>query len=169
MKVIGLILSAFFILSCDKIPVELNSKSIFFKKDSLNTTIISDSNYKEHFFQRLNENHKYGLGYSYQLKDDDAKNGLGLVVKGKIRTNNIYSSGSVVVILFNNENQVHWIPINLNYHVVDLNKWNRFYDSISLPKSTTEYPYNKMFVQTTLGDSRTENFDLDSLYFSIKK
>jgi hypothetical protein len=169
MKVILFNLLLLLLLSCDRIPVKLDEKSILFQEDSLNKTIIVDPNSKNHFFQRLNENYKYGIGYTYQLNDNDAKNGLTFVVKGKVRTNNIYSNGSIIIILSNNTEQTHWIPNNLKYHIVDLNSWNWFYDSINLPKSTKEYPYNKIFVQTALGDSKSENFDLDSLKFVIKK
>jgi len=159
----------FFIIACERIPVEVASKTFTFKEDTLNIINVSDSASQDHYFQRLDSAHKYGFSFNYKLTEDDRKSRLALIVKGKIRSNYIYSNGAIVFITHQDEKQTHWSPNNLRNHIVDLNVWNRFYDSIALPENTEWYPFNSIVVQSMLGDSKFEKFDLDSVTFKIKR
>lgn len=150
-------------------PVELISKTFTFEKDTLNKTIVSDSLLRDYYFQRLDTVNKHGFLFNYRFKEEDIKSRPTLIIKGKIRSNYIYSNAAIIAIMTHDNIQVHWLPINLRTQIVDLNVWNKFYDSILLPKSTNEYPINSIAVESFLGDSKNENFDLDSVTIIIKR
>lgn len=169
MKYILFILSCL-LFSCAQDPEIIASRHFYFSKsaDSANLLIAEDSSSKGHHFLRLDSLHKFGFSFDYKLRDTDYNKRLIVVYRGKIRTNHIYSSGSMVSVLSNNSKVTHWRPNNLNRHVADLGKWNWFYDSLSLPKSTKEEPYNTISVQGLLGDAVNETFDFDSVSVYVK-
>lgn len=164
-----LILSLLF-FSCAQDPEIIASEHFYFSRpaDSADVRTAEDSSAKGHYILRLDTLHKFGFSFTHPLQEKDLEKRLIVTYKAKIRTNHIYSAGSMVIVLSNHDKVTHWRPNNLNRHIADLGRWNWFYDSLSLPKSTKEEPYNTITVQGLLGDAVNESFDFDSVSVYVK-
>lgn len=158
---------SFLLLGCNQ-AAEVENHLIVFQPMTRNAgKIKEDSVFKGHYFCHLDSTSKYGFEYVYHLSEADQEKKLKLVISGKIRTNFVHTTGLVTYVLFNGDKMCNWDASNLRYHIPDLNKWCRFREEVNLLRSTSSFPYTKIFINGLIGDNKKEYFDFDSIRIQL--
>jgi hypothetical protein len=169
MRWIGLV-PLFFLIACQpKAPVEVISKTFTFTKNTPNLNVVADEVDPDHYILRFDSVHNYGFALTYKLTEEDKNVDLALVIKGKARTNNIYTQGAIIFNGFYKGKGEGWGSINFKQQIVDLNTWNTIYDSVRLPKYTQWSPFDSIIIQAYKGISSYEIFDLDSVTLTVQR
>ncbi|MFO0358498.1 MAG: hypothetical protein ACK50A_16210 [Sphingobacteriaceae bacterium] len=127
-----------------------------------------DPENKGHYFFRHDSINTYGFIDTIRFTEEQLSNKIILDYKGNIRTDHVHSFGSLKVVLFRDNEPIHWSGILLRDEVIDLNKWNQFSGYFVLPSRTHERQYNKAVVFTELAEGKSEKFDIDSVEITFK-
>ena len=113
---------------------------------------------------------RIGLRAEYTLPKKAQKKELWVVISGMIRTNYAHSTAIIAVQTNSEDGQMLcWKALHLRYYFTDINKWCFFKDSIYLPKGYYDKAHSKIATFAFSGTSANENFDLDSLFVTIKQ
>lgn len=108
--------------------------------------------------------------YEYHLPAERQDKHFYIVFKGKIRSNYAQSNGAIVFLAFDkNNNQLCWWSLPARPHLVFQNQWNTFHDSLHIPGLINDVIYTTIRAFPFLGESKSENFDVDSLLVSLKQ
>lgn len=121
-------------------------------------------------FTRLYKAGTQGMVYHYDLPQELINKHFYIVFKGKMRSNYAQSNGSVVFLAFDkNKSQLCWWSLPVRPHLVLQNQWNVFHDSLHIPGLINDIPYVSVHAFPFLGNSASENFDVDSLHVMLKQ
>jgi hypothetical protein len=138
-------------------------------KGVANDTIIKDSVFN-FSFSRLQKATARGLNATFTITPEHQEKDLYIVVSGKARTNYAHSNSSITLSAVSSKGElIAWKAFLLKYYYVDNNKWCYFKDSIFLKDNVDSKFYSVINVFGMLGDSKTENFDLDTLHVQLKE
>jgi hypothetical protein len=116
-------------------------------------------------FSRLNKTGTGGLGCTFALEPKHQNKRLRVVFSGRCRSNFV-QSGSTISLSANGEKDnelLVWRATHLRTHMVDVDQWCTFRDSISLLPNVDGKVYKTISTFAFLGGAPGENFDLDSL------
>lgn len=123
-----------------------------------------------HLFTRLYRPATQGMVYSYNLPPEQQNKHYYIVFRGKMRSNYAQSNGGVVFLARDKNNgQLCWWSLPARPHLVLQNQWNVFHDSLHIPGLINDIVYTSVHAFPFLGNSTTENFDVDSLHVMLKQ
>lgn len=159
-------LSLFFLLISCKEEAEIIDQKLFVFTDSNGGR--KDSANLDHYYFRHDSIYTIGFIDTVRFTEEQLSNKIIMDYKGKIRTNFVHSFACLRIVLYHDQQPIHWSGILLRDEVVDLNIWNRFKGYFVLPYRTNDRQYNKAIIYTELAEGKSEKFDIDSVEITLK-
>ena len=116
-------------------------------------------------FSRLNKSGNTGLACYVGIEPKLQNKKLCITFKGRCRSNFAQSGGTISMSVNGEKNNemLSWRAVLLKYHMVDINQWCTFRDSIIFPPKIDGKVYKTISVMAFLGGTPGENFDIDTL------
>ncbi|MCE3228224.1 MAG: hypothetical protein K0S32_2775 [Bacteroidetes bacterium] len=122
------------------------------------------------YFSRLVSPGVFGVYNTFHIPEENIKKELWVVFEGRARSNYPYSNGTITVVGSNEKNEtLCWKARFLKSHLIDVNTWSHFKDSIFLPAQLDFKTYNVINTFVLLGPSAGEKFDVDSLVVTVRQ
>jgi hypothetical protein len=132
-------------------------------------TIIKDSLHN-FYFSRLNKASTSGMQFVFNVPEKNQDKELCVVFSGRARTNYAYSNASISFMALTKEGeQLFWNAIKLRNVFIGNNNWSAFRDSVIFPRNFFGKKYSLITGFPFLGESSSENFDVDSMRVEIRE
>lgn len=121
-------------------------------------------------FSRLTKVGVGGIAVKHEFKQEQQNKPTWVVFSGRLRSNYVHSNSSITISGSDPTGQnILWKAVFLKYHLVELNRWMPFRDSVLIPPSYDNKLFQTIYVFTYMGGKPGENFDLDTLRVLIKQ
>ncbi|MDZ4664323.1 MAG: hypothetical protein SGJ15_05555 [Bacteroidota bacterium] len=121
-----------------------------------------------HFYFRHDSIHTIAFIDTLRFTQAQLDKKLILEYRGKLRTDYVHSFASIKIVLFRDNDPIHWSTILLREQVVDLNAWNNFKGYFVFPYHQSDRLYNRAVLFSELTEGKQERFDIDSVTLTIK-
>jgi hypothetical protein len=120
-------------------------------------------------FSRLRKVGQAGYSAVTNLSIENRDKKIWVIFSGKVRTNYAHSNATISIAAVGlNQEIVVWNATFLKYFITDINKWCPFKDSVLLPREKLNQKYSVINTMAYLGNSESENFDIDTLRVEYK-
>lgn len=168
-KISSLLVGLLLFAACDNSYETLISKVVIPDQNHvLGDTLINDS-LSGHVFSRLYRHSTAGLQFQYDIPTEHQQKKMLVIAGGKIRSNYAMSnSGFAVSVYDNHSKQLVWTILPLKIAYLGINKWVYARDSVLIRANYYNAIPAHVSVNSYLGESKQENFDLDSMFVIIK-
>lgn len=132
-------------------------------------TIIRDS-VNNFYFSRLFNTASSGMQFSYIIPEKSQNKEVCVVLSGHARTNYAYSTSAICFGAFNDDGRrLFWKVIKIRNVFLGVNTWSPFRDSTFFPADFFGDKYTIIKGFPFLGESLSENFDVDTLFVEIRE
>lgn len=157
-------------VNCQHKYEKIHSDIIFCENAKHNQDTILIDSLQNLNFSRLNKFSSCGMEFIYNVPKNIQNIAVCVVFSGRVRTNYAFSNAAVVCSAFSEKKEkLFWNSINLRNVFIGINNWSTFRDSIFFPSDFYGQNYNVISGHLFLGESKAENFDIDTLKIEIKK
>lgn len=132
-------------------------------------TVIRDS-VGNFYFSRLSKTGSSGMEFNYIIPEKNQNKEVCVVLSGHARTNYAHSTAAICFGAFSNDGRrLFWKVIKIRSVFLGINTWSAFRDSTIFPANFFGNKYTLIKGFPFLGESLSENFDVDSLFAEIRE